>query len=462
MDAARKRSDPGRSERPASEGVKFMKDKVLSNLCASIAPSGRISRRRLLRGAAGLAGAAIGSGMIKGFPTVWAQNIKDVTLTHVGMSYSTIIDIAREATKELGFKVEMAVTDHPGFVNRVTTQPDSVDVADGELWQALLVVPRESYQAIEIKRIKLWDKMTPIYTKGNFDGNPVSRQGVSPIKVQYLANAEAKSFAKEPTEWATVVPGVYNADTLGMRPDLIKRPIEHWRQLFNAEFKGKAAIQDIPEIGIMDAAMAAESAGTIKYVDKGNMTRAEIDKTIALLIDLKKQGQWRALWSTFDESVNLMAAGEVVIQSMWSPAVTAVRARGIPCYYAPLKEGYRGWGNGLALMRHLSGIKRDAAYDYINWYQSGWVGGFIAKQGYYIGVPETAKKFLTADEWGYWYEGKPAKGIIRDPYGKPIEKPGAVRDGGSYEDRFSKIACWNTLMDEALYLEQKWNEFRTA
>jgi putative spermidine/putrescine transport system substrate-binding protein len=356
----------------------------------------------------------------------------------------------------------MAVTDHPGFVNRVTTQPDSVDIADGELWQALLVVPRGSYQPIDVKKIKLWDKMTPIYTRGTFAGKEVSRVGVSPIKVQYLGGAESKGFSKEPTEWATFVPGFYNADTLGMRPDLIKRPIEHWGDLFNADFKGKAAIQDIPAIGIMDAAMAAEANGAIKYADKGNMTRAEIDKTIALLIDLKKQGHWRALWSTFDESVNLMAAGEVVIQSMWSPAVTAVRSRGIPCYYVPLSEGYRGWGNGLALMRHLSGLKLDAAYEYLNWYQSGWVGGFIAKQGYYVGVPETAKKFLTDDEWGYWYEGKPAKNAITDPYGKEMEKAGAIRDGGSYEARFSKIACWNTLMDEARYMNGKWNEFRTA
>jgi len=439
-----------------------MKDKVHTNDRAKITTTKRVSRRRLLKGAAGVAGAAVGSGMIKGFPTIWAQAIKDVTLTHVGMSYSTIIDIARQATKDLGFKVEMAVTDHPGFLNRVTTQPDSVDVADGELWQSLLVVPRGSYQAIDVKKIKLWDKMTPIYTKGTFDGKEVSRVGISPIKVQYLAGKDAKGFAKQPTDWATFVPGFYNADTLGMRPDLIKKPIQHWGELFDADFKGKAAIQDIPAIGIMDAAMAAEANGAIKYADKGNMTRAEIDKTIAILIDLKKKGHWRALWSTFDESVNLMAAGEVVIQSMWSPAVTAVRSRGIPCYYVPLKEGYRGWGNGLALMKHLSGIKLDAAYEYLNWYLSGWVGGFIAKQGYYVGVPDTAKKFLSEDEWGYWYEGKPAKSAIMDPYGKQMEKAGAVRDGGSYEDRFSKIACWNTLMDEARYMNEKWNEFRTA
>lgn len=439
-----------------------MDDIVVSRSRAGIAHPIKVSRRHLLKGSAAAAGMAIGSGMIKGFPTVWGQNIKDVTLLHVGMSYSTIIDISRQATKELGFTVKMAVTDHPGFLNRVTTQPDSVDVGDGELWQAYLIVPRGGYQPIDTKRIKLWDKLTPIYTKGQFAGKEVSRQGISPYEVQYLADQEAKRFATGPTEWATFIPGFYNADTLGMRPDLITRPIEHWHELFNPEFKGKAAIQDIPAIGIMDAAMGLEARGDIKYADKGNMTRDEIDKTIQVLIDLKKQRHWRALWSTFDESVNLMAAGEVVIQSMWSPAVTAVRSRGIPCYYVPLKEGYRGWGNGLSLMRHLSGIKLDAAYDYLNWYLSGWVGGFIAKQGYYVGIPEAAKAFLTENEWGYWYEGKASTDVIHDPYGNPMEKAGVVRDGGSYEARFNQIACWNTVMDEARYMNEKWNEFRTA
>src|SRR3546814_9002883 len=85
----------------------------------------------------------------------------------------------------------------------------------------------------------------------------------------------------------------------------------------------------------------------------------------------------RAFWKTFDESVNLMASGEVVIQSMWSPAVTAVRAKGIPCVYQPLKEGYRAWGGGLGLAKHLSGIELEAAYEYINWYLSGWVGAYL-------------------------------------------------------------------------------------
>ena len=45
---------------------------------------GRLSRRAVLKGAASAAGAAFGSGAVSGFPTIWAQNIKDVVLHHAG------------------------------------------------------------------------------------------------------------------------------------------------------------------------------------------------------------------------------------------------------------------------------------------------------------------------------------------------------------------------------------------
>jgi putative spermidine/putrescine transport system substrate-binding protein len=144
---------------------------------------------------------------------------------------------------------------------------------------------------------------------------------------------------------------------------------------------------------------------------------------------------------------------------MWSPAVTAVRARGIPCVFAPLNEGYRGWEIGLSLMSHLSGMKLEAAYDYLNWYNSGWQGAFIAREGYYTPIPDNAKKFLTPAEWDYWYEGKPAASDIKDPYGKVIEKEGSVRDGGSFWNRVGNIACWNSIMDQDRYLTRRWNQF---
>src|SRR3989442_897508 len=422
-----------------------------------------LSRREVLKGAAATAGMIAGSGAIGGFPTIWAQNLKDIKLVQVGGSYSAIIDIAKQATKDLGFQVEMQTGAHDALLNRFVTQPNSVDIADMEYFFLLHLVPRGVLHPIDLKKYKWWDKVVPIFTKGEYpDGRKVSTECVLRYKVQYVDGPESTKFAKRPTQWANGIRTVYNADALGIRPDIVKRPIEHWHELLNPEFKGRSAILDVPSIGIMDAAMAIESRGDIKYGDKGNMTKEEIDKTIKILIDAKKSGQFRAFWTTFDESVNLMASGEVVIQSMWSPAVTAVKTRGVPCVYQPLQEGFRGWGYTLAPMKHLSGLKLDCFYEYMNWYTSGFQGAFIARQGYYSSIPDNAKKFLTEAEWDYWYGGKPAATDITDPYGKLMEKAGGVRDGGSFWDRMGNIAVWNSVMDEDRYLTRRWNEFITT
>ncbi len=191
-----------------------------------------VSRRNVLKGAAATGALAVGASVI-GAPTIWAQNIKDITLNHTGMSYSTIIDIARQATQDLGFTVEMSVTDHTGLINRMTNEPKAIDIADSEIWQTKAYVPQGVTQAVEISRIDLWDKITPIYTQGQFAGKEVSREGDSPFEIMYRASKDATSFNDGITDWATFMPGVYNADTLGIRPDLIGRPIDSWAELFN-------------------------------------------------------------------------------------------------------------------------------------------------------------------------------------------------------------------------------------
>jgi putative spermidine/putrescine transport system substrate-binding protein len=147
---------------------------------------------------------------------------------------------------------------------------------------------------------------------------------------------------------------------------------------------------------------------------------------------------------------------------MWSPAVAAVRSKGIPCKYQPLKEGYRAWGGGIGIAKHLTGLELDAAYEYLNWYLSGWVGAYLLRQGYYSACPTTAQGFMSADEWGYWMEGKAAQGEIKAPDGKVMEAAGAVRDGGSFNERMGRVACWNSVMDENKYMIRKWNEFIAA
>ncbi|WEX91185.1 PotD/PotF family extracellular solute-binding protein [Sinorhizobium garamanticum] len=419
-----------------------------------------ISRRSLLKTGAAAVGAIAGSGAITGFPTIWAQN--PITLRQFGTGVSNINAIAEKCKQDLGITLEMTATDSDAAAQRAVTQPDSYDIADIEYWIAKKVYPSGVMQPMDVSKIKYYDKIVPLFINGKLKPDSVIAQGTAPHTVGFVEAQDSKTFVKEPTQWMTLIPTIYNADTLGIRPDLVGREITTWADIMDPAFKGKAAILNIPSIGIMDAAMIMEAMGKIKYADKGNMTTDEIDQTIDFLIKAKQDGQFRAFWKSFDESVNLMASGEVVIQSMWSPAVAAVRSKGIACKYQPLKEGYRAWGGGLGLAAHLQGAQLDAAYEYINWYLSGWVGAYLNRQGYYSAAMETAKAHMSEDEWGFWVEGKPAKGDILSPEGKVMEKAGAVRDGGSFEERMGKVACWNSVMDEDRYMVRRWNEFIAA
>jgi putative spermidine/putrescine transport system substrate-binding protein len=422
-----------------------------------------ISRRQALKGtAAAAAGVAIGSGAITGFPTIWAQNIKNVTLRQFGTGVSNLNAVADKVKEDLGFTLQMTALDSDAVSQRAVTQPKSYDIADIEYWICKKVFPAGVMQPMDVSKIKNFDKIVPLFVSGKLTPESVIAQGTAPHSVGFVEGKDSVKFAKSQTQWMTLIPTIYNADTLGIRPDLVGRPVTQWKDLLDPAFKGKASILNIPSIGIMDAAMVAESMGEVKYGDKGNMTKAEIDKTIAIMIEAKKAGQFRAFWKTFDESVNLMASGEVVIQSMWSPAVAAVRGKGIACTYQPLKEGYRAWGGGLGIAKHVSGLELEAAYEYINWYLSGWVGAYLNRQGYYSAVLDTAKEHMSPEEWGFWMEGKPAATDIVSPEGKVMEKAGAVRDGGSFYDRMGAVACWNAVMDEDRYMVRKWNEFVAA
>ena len=382
----------------------------------------KTTRRGLLKGSAVLTGAAIGSGAVTGFPTIWAQNIKDVTLRQFGTGVSNLNAVAEKVKADLGFTLQMTALDSDAVAQRAVTQPNSWDIADIEYWICKKVFPSGVMQPMDTNRIKNFDKIVPLFITGKLTPESVIAQGTAPHTVGFVEGQGSTKFAKTPTEWFTLVPTIYNADTLGIRPDLVGRPISQWKDLMDPAFKGKASILNIPSIGIMDAAMVCESLGAVTYVDKGNMTRGEIDKTMAVLTEAKKAGQFRAFWKSFDESVNLMTSGEVIIQSMWSPAVAAVRSKGVPCVYQPLKEGYRSWGGGLGLAKHLKGIELDAAYEYINWYLSGWVGAYLNRQGYYSAVLETAQANMKPEEWAFWMEGKPAAIDILNPDGKLMEK----------------------------------------
>ena len=97
---------------------------------------------------------AIGSGAVTGFPTIWAQNIKDMTLRQIGTGVSAEPD-RREVKQDLGFTLQMTALDSDAAAQRVVTQPNSYDIADIEYWICKKVFPSGHLQPMDTKKLKL-------------------------------------------------------------------------------------------------------------------------------------------------------------------------------------------------------------------------------------------------------------------------------------------------------------------
>ena len=150
-----------------------------------VSKAARVSRRSVLKGAAALGGAAIGSG-VGGFPTVWAQNIKDVVLRHAGAPVTAIPRIAEHATTDLGFTVQMQASEPADLLNRFLSQSSAIDCADVNFVYMRYLVGRDVLQAIPLAKAKHWDKTLPLFTKGEYpEGRKAPQQGITPTMFLY-------------------------------------------------------------------------------------------------------------------------------------------------------------------------------------------------------------------------------------------------------------------------------------
>jgi putative spermidine/putrescine transport system substrate-binding protein len=416
---------------------------------------GKITRRSFMKTtAAGVAASAL-TGLS-------FQRIAEAAdgLRSIGLGVSEINEIQEKATKDLGFPVAGQALGYGEMFGKMLNQNDQYEIAEGYFNDMRVMGPAKVWQPIDTKKLKDWEKVTSLTKTGKLTAEASEGQGDAPFRLMWCdANG---TITKGPSQYILLCPAWHNADSMGYNPKATGRAIDSWGELLNKEFKGKVALLNVPQIGVMDAALAIEALGLKKFGDKGNMTKEEIDFLVDYLIPLKKQGHFRAFWENFGQSVNLMVNGEVVLESMWSPAVAAIQAEGVPCVYSFPKEGMRGWHGGMAISAKVNGKQLDQAYEYINWWLDGWAAAFVARQGYYHSIPDNAKKYLKPEEWDYWYMGKPAAEDLPDPFGTIIIKKGDVRTGGSYWDRYSKINVWNSIMQENDYLVKRWTEFLSA
>jgi len=374
----------------------------------------------------------------------------------LGTAISLLEELRQGAENDLGIDVVFDNNDFLTTQHKAAQQPESYDIYDQCFHNLDIVWYWRAIQPIDVSRIGLWGEITDLTKTGRIAPNARLGQGDAPVKKLFVQpNLE---LGETPSGRISMLPTTHNFDSFAYRTDMISDPrqVESWAGLLDPRWRGRVALVDEPAIGIFDAALAAQAAGLMSFQNIGNMTVDEIDRLIDLLEAHQKDGFFRAFWCTAEDAAELMAENRTDIQSMWSTGITILNGQGVPVEQAVPSEGYRAWHGGLCLSRTLEGRMLDVAYDYLNWWISGWPGAVVARQGYYISTPERSRRFLTAAEWDYWYDGQAAAEDLPGPDGRIRIKAGSSRSGGSYWQRANSIAVWNTTMDEHNYLVRRW------
>ncbi len=423
-----------------------------------------LSRRQAMLGITSAATAScLASVGLGQSPTIHVKKRRKLRVlgTHVTLQE----ELRKRAEADLGIEVSFQPGGSAAVLHQASSRPESFDLYEQwsnsirVLWQAKAIQP------IETNRLSYWNEINRLTKEGRLTSEARRGAGDAPNKLLYVQSDG--TLSSEPAEQISFLPYVHNVDSFGYNAAVVPRGVpyetESWSWLLDERWAGRVAIVNAPTIGLFDLALAVQAKGLAEFRDVGNLTREELDTLFDILTDYRRRGHFRGIWSNVPASVKLMERGESCIESMFSPAVFELQGKGVDCVYASPREGYRAWHGVMCLSACVKDDDvKDVAYDYMNWWLSGWPGAFIARQGYYISNPHRSRPQLSDAEWDYWYQGKPAAEDLRGTNGKIVVRQGQVRDGGSYEQRFSNIAVWNTVMNSYEYSLTCWNEFLSS
>ncbi len=386
------------------------------------------------------------------------------TLRVLGTDISLLETVRVRAAEDLGFEIAFEALDFPSCQRKAALDPDSYDVYDQCFHNLGIVWHWGALQPIDTSRLQSWNRVGPLTKLGGVD--KYASRGVGDVPKNKLYVQSDHALGPNESRFISMLPTVHNFDSFGYDVRLFEgdEPLrESWAMLFDPRAKGRVALVDEPAIGLFDIALAAESSGTLSFVDICNMSPSELGALFAYLQVKLNEGFFVRCWSTGQEAAGLFKRGEAGVQSMWSPAYGMLGATSEYVREAEPAEGYRGWHGGLSVARHVSGPVLQMAYEYMEWWLSGWAGAVMARQGYYISTPAASSAHLTAAEWAYWYDGREAsEDLVGVDGATVVVRKGARRSGGSYLERARRIALWNTVMDEHNYATRAWARFVAA
>lgn len=378
--------------------------------------------------------------------------LRDIgTLRILGTSVTQVAAVRDAAKSDLGIKLDFITLDGAAAQQRGALQPLSFDVYDQWFHDLDLIWPTGSLQPLQITRLPRWNEINDLPKTGRLSSGDPRLAGGDPSHQLYVQLDGALSSV--PTDKISMVPTVHNADGFAV---LGGADINSWGALLDPKNAGQVILQSDPAIGALDMLLALQATGQMRPANLSDLSLAEIDTLVDYLSRYRSSGQFHTIWNDESEAIKAMMQGAPMLGSLWWSGAIRLKGAGIPVRMVTPVEGCRGWYGGVALAAHLSGRKRDAAYEYLNWWLDGVPGALLARNGAYMANHSAVRANLSLDEWEFWYEGKPAVGPILNAEGLKIYEVGQLREGGSYYERMSKVVVWDTVMTEHNYLMRRW------
>lgn len=189
-----------------------------------------------------------------------------------------------------------------------------------------------------------------------------------------------------------MVPVFIQGDSIGYLPEFTG-PVDSYGALFDPKFKGFTAVEDNFSTTGQKTALYLKKNDLATIEDPSDMTPNEFKQVVDFLIEKKNEGQFRLIWTSFEQSVNLFVNKEVYVQDCWEPMVFAARRQGVQAEYARPKEGYLLWSLGPYIVNNpkRTAEHEEAMYQLLDFMLDDWYGAKISLLRGYLTSPGAAE-----------------------------------------------------------------------
>jgi putative spermidine/putrescine transport system substrate-binding protein len=244
------------------------------------------------------------------------------------------------------------------------------------------------------------------------------------------------------------VPTVLQGDSFAYLPEATGGPLDSYGALFDPKFKGYVALEDNYTTAGQKTALYLKQSGMATIDKPHDLTEGELKTVIDFLIDKKKEGQFRVIWSSFEQSVNLLVNKEVHVMDCWEPMVFVAKSKGIDAVYADPKEGYLLWAMAAYIVKNAERKpeQQEAAYKLLDFMLGGWYGATITGMRGYMTNPQAAEY---------------AKSHPDEFTKEQADKVAAI--DANVKKKFEKAGTWQNRWPTNVELyESEWARFKAA